>query len=108
MRQIVISPVPVPPRPAAADPATPASTTPAPTAPAPSAAAQASGTADSATPVGRANPTFQFDPAAGVVVIQFRDDSGKVALSIPSQQQINAYATDRVEGQKPASNALIA
>ncbi len=58
--------------------------------------------------VGQANPTFQFDPAAGVLVIQFRDDSGKVALSIPSQQQIQAYATDRVEGQKPSSNTVIA
>ena len=64
--------------------------------------------AGASSPVGRANPTFQFDPAAGVLVIQFRDDSGKVALSIPSQQQINAYATDRVEGQQPSSSLLIA
>lgn len=61
-----------------------------------------------ATPVGRANPTFQFDPAAGVVVVQFRNDSGKVDLSIPSQQQLNAYATDRVEGQQPGSNTVFA
>ncbi len=64
--------------------------------------------ASGSTPVGRANPTFQFDPAAGVLVIQFRDDSGKVDLSIPSQQQLNAYTTDRVEGQQPSTSALIA
>ncbi len=73
--------------------------------------APSTGTATEAartTPVGRANPTFQFDPAAGVVVVQFRDDSGKVDLSIPSQQQINAYATDRVEGQQPGNDPVLA
>ncbi len=61
-----------------------------------------------ANPVGPANPTFRFNPAAGVLVIQFRDESGKVALSIPSQQQITAYTADRVEGQPPSSDSLIA
>ena len=65
-------------------------------------------TGHAATPVGRANPTLQFDPAVGIVVVQFRDDSGKVNLSIPSQQQLNAYATDRVEGQQPGNSTVVA
>ena len=70
--------------------------------------AAATGAASGNAPVGRANPTAYFDPAAGVVVIQFRNDSGKVNLSIPNQRQLQAYATDRVEGQQPSSSAVIA
>ena len=61
-----------------------------------------------ANPVGPANPTFRFNPAAGVLVIQFRDSSGDVALSIPSQQQITAYTADRMRGQPPSSEPLLA
>lgn len=38
-----------------------------------------------------ANPGFRFDPAAGLVVIEFLDNAGKVTDSIPSQRQLDAY-----------------
>jgi hypothetical protein len=37
------------------------------------------------------NPTLELDAALGLVVIQFRNDSGAVTNSIPSQQQLDAY-----------------
>lgn len=37
------------------------------------------------------NPTLRLDPALGLVVIEFRDESGNVTASIPSQRQIDAY-----------------
>ncbi len=45
----------------------------------------------STTPNPTPNPTLELDPALGLVVIQFHNDSGVVTSSIPSQQQINAY-----------------
>lgn len=46
-----------------------------------------------ATPAGTAmpNPSLRLDPALSMVVIEFRDDSGAVRSSIPSQQQLDAY-----------------
>ena len=37
------------------------------------------------------NPSLQLDPALGLVVIQFRNDSGAVTNSIPSERQLQAY-----------------
>ena len=37
------------------------------------------------------NPSLRLDPALSMVVIEFRDDSGAVRTSIPSQQQLDAY-----------------
>ena len=39
------------------------------------------------------NPSFQFDPSVGLVVIAFHDDAGKVENSIPSERQLEAYRT---------------
>ena len=49
-----------------------------------------------ATPVAKAvqpytNPALRLDPALGLVVIEFHDDSGKLTSSIPNQRQIDAY-----------------
>ena len=45
-----------------------------------------------APPVRRAspipNPQMRLDPALGLVVIEFRDTSGAVTTSIPSQRQL--------------------
>ena len=41
--------------------------------------------------VARANPSLRLDPALSVVVIEFRDESGAVRTSIPTQQQLDAY-----------------
>jgi hypothetical protein len=37
------------------------------------------------------NPTLRLDPALGLVVIEFRDNSGAITTSIPSQRQLEAY-----------------
>jgi hypothetical protein len=37
------------------------------------------------------NPSFQFDPTVGLVVIGFHDDKGILTSSIPSQKQLAAY-----------------
>ena len=38
-----------------------------------------------------ANPDFHFDAAAGLVVIEFRNDTGTVTDTIPTQRQLDAY-----------------
>ena len=38
-----------------------------------------------------ANPSLRFDAALGLVVIEFRDASGKITTSIPTQRQMEAY-----------------
>lgn len=37
------------------------------------------------------NPQLRLDPALGLLVIEFRDTSGAVRASIPTQRQLNAY-----------------
>ena len=37
------------------------------------------------------NPSLRLDPALGLVVIEFRDESGHITTAIPSQRQIDAY-----------------
>ncbi len=39
------------------------------------------------------NPVLRLDSALGMVVIEFRNDSGAVTRTIPSQQQLDAYRT---------------
>lgn len=38
-----------------------------------------------------ANPSLRLDPALGLVVIEFRNETGTVTRSIPTQQQLDAY-----------------
>jgi hypothetical protein len=37
------------------------------------------------------NPTLRLDAALGLVVIEFRNRTGAITTSIPSQRQIEAY-----------------
>ncbi len=37
------------------------------------------------------NPTLRLDAELGLVVMEFRDDSGAVTSTIPSERQIEAY-----------------
>lgn len=37
------------------------------------------------------NPSLRLDAALGLVVIEFRNDSGAITTSIPSQRQLEAY-----------------
>src|SRR5271163_4683313 len=39
------------------------------------------------------NPSYQFDPTVGLVVLEFHDNTGAVSNSIPSQRQLEAYRT---------------
>jgi hypothetical protein len=41
------------------------------------------------------NPTMRLDPALGLVVIEFHNDSGEVTTSIPAARQLDAYRTAR-------------
>ena len=51
------------------------------------------------------NPDLRLDPALGLVVIEFHDESGKLINSIPNQRQIDAYRLHDVTlpGQIPAA-----
>lgn len=79
--------------------------------PAPAPANEAAPRPSSAFP----NPTLRLDPALALVVIEFRDDSGAVRSTIPTQQQLDAYRSwERSQlgvpprGAKPVSGALAA
>jgi len=37
------------------------------------------------------NPTLRLDPGLAIVVIEFRDGSGAVRSTIPTEQQLDAY-----------------
>jgi len=50
------------------------------------------------------NPDYQFNPALGLVVVQFHDASGNVVNSIPNQRQLDAYKAQQeaVIASKPS------
>ena len=54
------------------------------------------------------NPSFQFDAAAGIVVIQFRSAGGKIEVSIPNQQQLKAYANPDSNSEQASGAPVIA
>jgi hypothetical protein len=54
-----------------------------------------------AAPQPYVNPSLRLDAALGLVVIEFRDDSGTITSSIPSQRQLEAY---RQHEQPPPTN----
>jgi hypothetical protein len=47
------------------------------------------------------NPTVHMDPTLGLVVIEFRDETGRITSSIPSQRQLEAY---RMHQQEPPNH----
>jgi hypothetical protein len=57
----------------------------------------------SAPPVLVISPSLRFDPASGLVVIEFHDQSGNVTRSIPTLQQLEAY---RIWG-RPSENPAV-
>ncbi len=48
---------------------------------------------EDAVPAGRPfpNPTLRLDPGLAIVVIEFRDETGTVRSTIPTEQQLDAY-----------------
>ncbi len=53
------------------------------------------------------SPSLQLNPEIGIVVIQFRSESGAVELSIPSQQQLNAYAADPASARQSDGSTTV-
>jgi hypothetical protein len=49
------------------------------------------------------SPTLRFDPAAGVLVIEFHNDAGQITNSIPTQQQLEAYRSNAGFAAPPAT-----
>jgi len=48
------------------------------------------------------NPTLRLDASLGIVVIEFRNNAGEVANSIPTQQQLEMYRMrSEAPGNKP-------
>lgn len=48
------------------------------------------------------NPTLRLDASLGIVVIEFRNNAGEVANSIPTQQQLEIYrARSQAAAKKP-------
>ena len=37
------------------------------------------------------NPDLKFDPAVGILVLEYHNDAGALTNSIPSQKQLDAY-----------------
>lgn len=48
--------------------------------------------------VGPANPRLRVDRDLGVLVIEFRDTTGKVAVSVPTPRELEAYRAAVVYG----------
>lgn len=49
------------------------------------------------------NPSLRFDSNAGVVVLEFFDESGEVARTIPPERVLQAYARERSEMRADAA-----
>jgi hypothetical protein len=49
------------------------------------------------------NPSYRFDPSVGIEVIEFHDNTGAVASSIPTQRQLAAYRSHQATppGEQP-------
>lgn len=48
------------------------------------------------------NPTLRLDPELEIVVLEFRDDNGRVRNTIPTEQQLAAYRSwDRTQTGEP-------
>jgi len=54
------------------------------------------------------NPSYQFDPTVGLVVIEFHNDTGAISNSIPSARQLELYRTHQAippNAQPPPTQA---
>jgi len=51
------------------------------------------------------NPTLRLDPSLGIVVIEFRSNSGLVTNSIPSERQLAAYHQHGMPPENPDTAA---
>jgi hypothetical protein len=60
----------------------------------PRAAARASSGVPAAASPGMPNPSLRLDPALGLVVLEFRDRTGRTA-TLPTERELAAYRTAR-------------
>jgi hypothetical protein len=49
------------------------------------------------------NPALRLDPVLGLVVVQFRDDQGKVVSTLPTERELAVY---RNAGKRAANSAV--
>jgi hypothetical protein len=54
------------------------------------------------------NPSLRIDPALGIVVMEFRDRSGAVAATLPTQRELDAYHAAQRRGRREHSGAQAA
>lgn len=50
------------------------------------------------------NPSLRLEPELGLVVIEFRNDSGTIEASYPSERQLAAYRAHALEGGQAADS----
>lgn len=52
-------------------------------------------------PAATPSPSLRIDPALGIVVMEFRDGSGQVAATLPTERELAAYRNAARSGQAP-------
>jgi hypothetical protein len=49
-------------------------------------------------PTVQPNPSMRIDPSLGIVVMEFRDRSGAIAATLPTQRELDAYRSAQRRG----------
>ncbi|WP_043362823.1 hypothetical protein [Belnapia sp. F-4-1] len=49
-------------------------------------------------PMAQPNPSMRIDPSLGIVVMEFRDRSGAIAATLPTQRELDAYRSAQRRG----------
>ena len=70
-------------------------------------AAPASASSTAATSSGNVSPPPDLNPQVGIVVIQYRNSNSNFEFSIPSQQQLDAYAANALKGLGPEESTTV-
>ncbi len=52
------------------------------------------------------NPSLCIDPALGILIIEFHDDTGKVSSTIPTAAQIDTYRRTAGQTAKTTTSPL--
>jgi hypothetical protein len=77
------------------------------TQPTPAAPATASTVNDAITSPAHTSPSLELDAAIGIVVIQYRNQAGQIELSIPNQQQLDAYAANPLKAFQQSGSTTV-
>ncbi|MDN3568271.1 hypothetical protein QWZ14_28155 [Paeniroseomonas aquatica] len=49
------------------------------------------------------NPSLRLDPALGIIVMEFRDRSGSVETTLPTERELEAYRSAATRGHREAA-----